>query len=127
MARKIGVDEGERKRGAATELPFLRFYHSKAIRAKTLSVLEALEAAEDATSHRDELAEIVLQLTEAGLAYYFEIPVEAAKVGMMARQTTKLGIAGILRVMGPVARRVIGGMNATQLLIVSKHIRHLME
>jgi hypothetical protein len=90
-------------------------------------VLDALEAAEDATSHRDELAEIVLELTEAGLAYYFVKPVEAAKLGVMAQQTTKLGLVGILRVMGPVARGVIGGMDGPQLLTVSKHIRHLME
>jgi hypothetical protein len=29
--------------------------------------------------------------------------------------------------MGPVARRVIGGMGAAQLLAVSSHIRHLMR
>jgi hypothetical protein len=126
MARKVSGDERERKSGA-NGLPSLRFYHSKPLRTRTLSVLEALETAEDATSHRDALAEVVLELTEAGLAYYFVKPVEAAKVGFMAEKTTKLGIAGILRLMGPVARRVIGGMNADQLLSVSKHIRHLMK
>lgn len=45
----------------------------------------------------------------------------------MAEQTTKVGIGGILRVMGPVARRAIGGMNRDQLLTVSRHIRDLME
>jgi hypothetical protein len=126
MPRKAAGDQRERKRGTA-ELPFLRFYHSKALRARTLSLLDALETAEDATRHRDALAELVLELTEVGLAYYFVKPVEAANLGMLAQQTTKLGIAGILRVMGPVARRVIGGMDAPQLLTVSSHIRHLME
>ena len=108
-------------------LPYLRFYHSESLRAKTLSVLNALEQAEDATSQSKALAEIVLELTETGLAYYFVKPVQAAGVGFVAENTTKLGIAGILRVMGPVARRVIGGMNAQQLLAVSSHIRHLMQ
>jgi hypothetical protein len=90
-------------------------------------VLDALETAEDATIHSKALAEVVLELTETGLAYYFVKPVQDAKVGLMAEQSTKLGIAGIRRVMGPVTRRVIGGMNATQLLSVSKHIRHLMK
>ncbi len=90
-------------------------------------MLEALETAEDPTRHRETLTEIVLELTEAGLAYYFVKPVQAAKVGYLAEQTTRLGITGILRVMGPVARRVIGGMSADQLLSVSKHVRHLME
>ena len=124
MTRTGGGDGSGGQRGA---LPFLRFYHSKSLRTKTLSVLEALETAEDATSQREALADLVLELTEAGLAYYYVKPVQAAKVGFMAEQTTTLGIAGIRRVMGPVVRRVIGGMGAYQLLSVSKHIRHLMK
>lgn len=104
----------------------LCFYYSEALHTKTLSILEALEKAEDATAHRDALAALVLELTETGLTYYFVKPVEAAKVGFMAEQTTKVGISGILRLMGPVTRRVIGGMNASQLLTVGAHLRHLM-
>ena len=90
-------------------------------------MLDALEAADDATSQREALAGIVLELTETGLDYYFVKPVQAAKIGLLAEQTTRLGIGGILRLMGPVVRRVIGGMNAPQLLSVSSHIRHLMK
>jgi hypothetical protein len=121
------LSQRRQARASAEELPYLRFYHSQALRARTLSVLDAVEAAEDATSQRDALAALVLELTETGLAYYFVKPVEEAKVGFMAEQSTKLGVAGILRVMGPVARRVIGGMGAAQLLLVSSHIRHLMR
>lgn len=124
MARK--TVEGERRHGTPA-LPSLRFYHSRALRTKTLETLESLESAEDPTDYSDELAEVVLELTEVGLAYYFIKPVEAAKVGFMAHKTTTMGISGILRLMGPVARRVIGGMDSAQLLTVSKHIRHLME
>jgi hypothetical protein len=126
MKRNVGGEGHEEPRGAAG-LPYLRFYHSKALRTKTLSVLNALETAENATSQRETLAEVVLELTETGLIYYFVKPVQAAKVGYMAEQSTKLGIAGILRLMGPVTRRVIGGMNAHQLRSVSSHIRHLMQ
>jgi hypothetical protein len=108
-------------------LPSLRFYHSAPLRAKTLAVLAALEEAEDATRQREALAEVVLELTEAGLDYYFVKPVQAAKVGFMAEKSTRLGIAGILRLMGPVTRMVIGGMNAGQLLSISNHMRQLMK
>jgi hypothetical protein len=125
MKRNVrGVSSNE-PRGAA-KLPSLRFYHSVPLRNKTLEVLTAIEADEDATLHRAALADLVLELTETGLAYYFVKPVQEAKVGYLAEQSTKLGLAGILRVMGPVARRVIGGMNTEQLQSVSKHIRHLM-
>ncbi len=120
-----GVGSGEPR--FAAKLPSLRFYHSVSLRAKTLQVLEAIDAADDAIAHREALADLVLELTEVGLAYYFFKPVQQAKVGFMAEQSTKLGLAGIRRVMGPVARRVIGGMNTDQLQSVSKHIRHLMK
>jgi hypothetical protein len=107
-------------------LPSLRFFHSAALRRKTITVLDALEGAEDATSQCAALADLVLELTETGLAYYFVKPVEAAKAGFVAAQSTKLGIASLLRVMGPVTRRVLGGMDAKQLLTVSAHLRHLM-
>lgn len=126
MTRKVAGAVDADLRGAAGS-PYLRFYHSKALRTRTLAVLDKLETAEDATGQREALAEIVLELTETGLAYYFVKPVQDAKVGYMAEQTTKLGIAGILRLMGPVTRRVIGGMDADQLLSVSSHIRHLMK
>jgi hypothetical protein len=126
MKRKVD-GEGREEQSEAVGLPYLRFYHSRSLRTKTLSVLDALETAEDATSQREALAELVLELTETGLAYYFVKPVQAAKVGFIAEQSTKLGIAGILRVMRPVARQVIGRMGTQQLLSVSNHIRHLMK
>jgi len=125
MTRKAAGDTIPAQRGGG--LPYLRFYHSRALRARTLKVLEALETAEDAAVHREALAAVVLELTETGLAYYFVKPVQAAKVSFLAEQTTKVGISGILRLMGPVARRVIGGMDRDQLLTVSRHIRDLME
>ena len=126
MKSQVG-GAGRAKSSASEGLPFLRFYHSASLRTRTLAVLDALEAADDATGQREALAGIVLELTETGLDYYFVKPVQAAKIGLLAEQTTRLGIGGILRLMGPVVRRVIGGMNATQLLSVSSHIRHLMK
>jgi hypothetical protein len=107
--------------------PSLRFYHSKSLRHKTLAVLEALETAHDPTDQREALAAVVVELTETGLEYYFVKPVKAAKVGFMAEKSTNLGISSILRVMAPVTRRVIGGMDASQLRVVASHIRHLMQ
>ena len=45
----------------------------------------------------------------------------------MGEKSTKMGIASILKVMGPVTRRIIGGMDENQLLSVTSHIRHLMK
>jgi len=51
--------------------PFLRFYHSEALRKQTLSLLATVEQAEDAITHRDALAKLVVELTNSGLDYYF--------------------------------------------------------
>jgi hypothetical protein len=115
-----------RKAGAG-EKPSLRFHYPVELQARTLEVLEALETAEDATRHRGALSDVVLELTETGLDWYFVKAVQDAKVGFMAEQSTKLGLSSIRRVMGPVVRRVIGGMDADQLLSVGRHIRQLMK
>lgn len=115
-----------RKAGAG-ELPALRFHYPAALHARVLEVLGALETADDATPHRGALADVVLELTEAGLDHYFVKAVQDAKVGYVAEQTTKLGLSSIQKVMGPVIRRVIGGMDHDQLLSVSRHMRELMR
>lgn len=115
------------RKPAGDELHSLRFHYSATLHARALEVLEALETAEDASSHRGALSDLVLELTEAGLDWYFVKAVRDAKVGYVAEQTTKLGLSSIRKVMGPVVRRVIGGMNADQLRSIGAHIRQLMK
>lgn len=106
--------------------PFLRFYHSAALRQKTLSVLRTLEQAQDAAAHRDDLAGIVVDLTNSGIDYYFMKPLELAKPGFIVQQAANLGLAGAQRVMGSVIRNIIGRMDRPQLLSVCGSIRRLM-
>jgi len=42
------------------------------------------------------------------------------------QQTANLGIGATTRIMSPVIRKSIGGMNDRQLLAVCTHIHHLM-
>jgi hypothetical protein len=114
-------------RPQAPEKPFLRFYHAEALRAKTLGVLAALEQAQDRTRHRNALTDIVMELTDSGLDYFFIRPLKLANAGFVVEQSAQLGMVGVKRVMGPVIRNIIGQMSAQQLLAVSAHIRALME
>ena len=107
--------------------PFLRFYHSKSLRANTLAVLTTLEQAKDCTRYSNALSEIVLELTDSGLEYYFLRPLKLANVGFVVEQSAQLGMGSVKRVMAPVIRNIIGHMNAQQLLTVCQHIRQLME
>jgi len=107
--------------------PFLRFHHSEALRRKTLGVIGAVEQAKDPATHRDDLADLVVELTNCGLDYYFMKQLKLAKPGFLVEQSANLGMAGTQQVMGTVIRQVIGRMGGPQLLSVCGSIRQLMR
>jgi len=111
----------------AKALPFLRFYHSEALRAKTLAVLATLENSPDPIKHRDALAKLVVELNDAGMHYCFIRPLKLAKPGFVVEQSASLGMAGALQVIGSVVRNIIGRMDKPQLLSVSASIRQLIR
>lgn len=105
--------------------PFLRFYHSDELRARTLAVLGALEEASDPEERRDSLADLVVDLTESGMDYYFLRALKLAKAGFLVEQSARLGMSGAVKLIGTVSRKFIGRMDSAQLLVVSGHIREL--
>ena len=92
--------------------PFLRFYHSDRLRAETLVVLDTLEKAKDCTRYRDALADIIVQLTDSGMEYYFLRPLKLAKVGFFVEQSANIGMAATTGVLGSVIRNIVGGMDS---------------
>ncbi|MCF8199664.1 MAG: hypothetical protein K9J42_12915 [Sulfuritalea sp.] len=113
------------KRSAPSK-PFLRFYHSDGLRKKTLALLSAIEKTEDATTHRDALSNLVMELTNSGMDYYFMRPLKLAKAGFIVERSASLGLVGVQQVMGSVVHRIIGRMDSPQLLSVCGSIRQLM-
>lgn len=107
--------------------PFLRFYHSQELRTRTKQVLAAIEDDEDPTRHAEEFAALVVELTDAGLTYFFFEPLKAAKVGFLLEQSASFGLSGALTVMSPVIRNVISWMSKEQLLAVTTHLRRFMR
>jgi hypothetical protein len=121
--------QARKRPSAATESsrkPFLRFYHSEGLRKKTLTLLRFIEQAQDASAHRAALADLVVELTNAGLDYYFLKQLKLAKPGFVVEQSANLGMAGVQQVMGTVIRQVIGRMDSPQVLSVCGSIRQLM-
>lgn len=105
--------------------PSLRFYHSKVLRTRTHGVLAALEATPDHPKHREALAELVNDLIEAGMDYYFLRALKQADVGFVAEQSARLGMSGAVRLISSVSRKFIVRMAPQQLLVVAAHIRTL--
>ncbi len=121
------VHESDTVPPAPPERPFLRFYHSSSLRTKTLAVLTTLEQAQDCTRYRNALSEIVIELTDSGLEYYYMRPLKLANVGFVVEHSAQLGLATVKRVVAPVIRNVIGYLDKQQLLAVCRSIRELME
>jgi hypothetical protein len=121
------------KRPAATShkatqpKPFIRFYHAQHLRTKTLAALEAIESADDASEHAAALAEIVVELINSAMDYFFIRPLKLAKVNFLVQQSASLGIAATQQVVGTVARNVIGRMDTPQLVSVCGSIRRFMQ
>ena len=105
--------------------PSLRFYHSKALRTRTHSVLSAIEAAPDAPGHAEALADVVNDLIDAGMDYYFLRALKQANVGFVTEQSARLGLSGAVRLISSVSRKFIVRMEPKQLLVVASHIRTL--
>ena|SRR5947209_15689287 len=107
--------------------PSLRFYHSEKLRAKTLGVLTTVEQAQDGRQYRKALADVVCELTDSGMDYYFMRPLKVARAGFFVEQSASMGMGATTRILGSVIRNVIGGMDNRQLISVCGYIRQLME
>ncbi|WP_180131433.1 hypothetical protein [Rhodoferax sp. BLA1] len=105
--------------------PSLRFFHSKALRTQTHKVLTAIETAPDAPGHAEALADVVNDLIDAGMDYYFLRALKQAEVGFVAEQSARLGMSGAVRLLSSVSRKFIVRMGPQQLLVVASHIRTL--
>jgi hypothetical protein len=115
-----------KRTAAPVERPFLRFHHSQTLRAKTLEVLETVEAAENPIVHSGQLTELVLELTKSGMDQYFLQSLKTAKANFVVQQSAALGLSGVQKVMGTVIRNIIGRMDDKQLISVCGSIRQFM-
>ncbi|MDP2366855.1 hypothetical protein [Rhodoferax sp.] len=110
---------------AKTAEPSLRFYHSKALRTKTNVVLDAIETAPGHPKQGDAVAQLVSELVEAGMDYYFLRALKLADVGFVTEQSARLGMSGAVRLISSISAKFIGRMDQAQLLVVVRHIRSL--
>jgi len=105
--------------------PSMRFFHSKELRTKTLRVLEALEATPDNPKHASAVADLVGELVQAGMDYYFLRALKHADVGFLTEQSARLGLSGAVTLISSVSRKFIVRMDPPQLLVVASHVREL--
>ena len=110
------------------EAPGARFAFAVApeLAARTEAVIDKLRASEDRKQHVAELVEVVLELTEAGLHFYYLHPLELAGVGLVSRSAAKVGIAAAGKGIPIIVRRVVGSMSDDQLLRIAEFIDRML-
>jgi hypothetical protein len=124
-AAKTAAKAAAKPKALATAEPSLRFHHSSGLRTKTDAVLSAIEAEPDHPKHGNTLADLVHELIEAGMDYYFLRALKQAQMGFVTEQSAKLGMSGAVKLISSVTRKFVLRMNQDQLLVVVNHIRGL--
>ena len=107
--------------------PSLRFYLSTKLQKRLLASLAKMERSDDATEHHIELAEMIVELTNEGLNYYFLRSLKLAHAGFIVQQSANIGILAVQRLAAPVIRNIVGRLGHEQLLSVASTIRELQD
>ncbi len=125
LAKKTASHAASKTLTKVSAEPSLRFHHAPDLRTKTNAVLDALEARPDQPKPGESMADLVHELIEAGMDYYFLRALKKAQLGFVAEQSARLGLSGAVRLISSVSRKFIVRMDRQQLLVVSQHIRGL--
>jgi hypothetical protein len=104
----------------------LSFPLSEELRRQTLETLAKLRESSDRRRHLPLLGDLISDLTEAGLEYYFVHSLEKAGVGIIGVSTAKLGIASTSKGIPVVITKVVRLMSDDQLLAVADFIEEAL-
>ena len=93
-------------------------------RAET--IVERLRRDPDKRQHVPELVDIIIEMTDKGLHYYFLHPLEEAGVGAMTRGAVELAIGTAGRTLPMVVRKTVKSLNDDQLVSIADFIDHML-
>lgn len=111
---------------SAQALPSIRFHLSETLHAETLEAVETIAADAKPREYSIALGDMVVELTQAGLNYYFGQALRQADAGFVITKTADVGLAATLKVMAPVIRNIIGQLNDQQIREVCNFMRNIM-
>jgi hypothetical protein len=72
------------------------------------------------------LIDVVLDLTDTGLSYFFLHPLELTGVSTIRRKGVEVALGTASRVLPPVVRSTVGSMSQTQLLKLADFIEQMV-
>lgn len=107
--------------------PSLRFYLGADLYRRTDALLTHLEQDDKPSKHAGAFADLVNELTDAGLAYFFVEPLKQANAGFMAQKTAQLGMASVAKIARPIVRKLVGGLDDHQIRSVAAYVRRILH
>jgi hypothetical protein len=96
------------------------------LRQRAEVLVERLRTDSDKRRHVPSLVDLVLEMTDRGLHYYFLHPLEIAEVGVMTRSAVELAIGAAGRTLPMVVRKTVKSLNDEQLSSLADFIDHIL-
>lgn len=104
----------------------IAFPLSETTQARLTTLLDQVDAADNKKVLAAELVQLIDQMAEEGLGYFFTESLRQAKVNSLMVAATERAISGGKKAVMFVGRQVIMGMSNEQLDILSKRMREMM-
>jgi hypothetical protein len=95
--------------------------------ARAAAIIEKVRDDSTPRAHARELAELIADLTHAGLAAYFLAPLERIEIGALTYSSAKVAVGAAEAGLPALARRVIGKMTDEQLREIVEIIDEMLE
>lgn len=99
---------------------------SPELRARVLQAVEEVRRDPSDEGNVGELVDVVVELTDCGLEYFFLYPLEQAAVGLVTRKGVELALGATGRTLPPVVRRTVRSLTEEQLLHIAEFIEHML-
>jgi len=109
-----------------SEQLYLSYPLTPEIQANALQLIEKMKKSENRKIYSKELINLILELTDVAVDYFFYNPVKLAKVNMIGKSAVDLALKTAKRAVGVIAGKVIGGMSDVQLLIIVDFIENVL-
>ena len=109
-----------------SEQLYLSYPLTPEIQENALQLIEKMKKSENRKIYSKELINLILELTDVAVDYFFYNPVKLAKVNMIGKSAVDLALKTAKRAVGVIAGKVIGGMSDVQLLIIVDFIENVL-
>lgn len=102
------------------------FEISRELRGRVLQAVEEVRREPNDKANVGKLVDVVIELTDCGLEYFFLYSLEQAAVGLVTRKGVELALGAAGRTLPPVVRRTVRSLSEEQLLQIADFVEHIL-